>query len=194
MPGIQYSMIKNIKNKNNNNARSQKNSQSRKALTVTSAPVAKGVTAWSTPPNMAASGDKVVIKRREFVGTATNGTVTGYALTPVSASTPGYDFNPSEATMFPWLSQLAPCFERFRFDRLSFDFIPSQASSTAGRYYAAVDYDYDDAVAVNKTMLMGNMTAMESAVWQPMSIKCDPRSLNRDLPYRYVSCTTRVRS
>lgn len=164
---------------------SQKNSES-----CLSIPAAYSMSSRSSKPRVNMS-NKFSVTRREFVGTATNGSTTGFAVTPQSAAVPGYDLNPGASTMFPWLSQIAGAFERFRFTKVSFEFIPGQSTATAGRFYAAVDYDYDDAVATTKTGLMGNMTAVESSLWQPCELTCDPSALNRDMPYRYVSCTTR---
>ncbi len=166
-----------------------KTSRGRAATTVR-APAAIGVTAVTVPPRVNGR-DSFRVARREFVGTASNGTTTGFAVTPLSLAIPGYDINPSVYNMFPWLSNIANCYERFRFNRLAFHFIPSQATSTAGRFYAAVDYDYDDSPAVTKPQMMGNKTAVETAVWNEAVLTCDPASLNRDMPYKYVSCSTR---
>lgn len=168
----------------------QQNGASSPVSIRNNAPAAIGVSCKAAKPKVNGM-DKFMVTRREFVGTATNGSTTGFALTPTSKAQPGYDFNPSASAMFPWLSQIAGAFERFRFHSLSFEFIPGQSTSTAGRFYAAVDYDYDDAVASTKGTLMGNVTSVESAVWQPCGLTCDPNSLNRDMPYRFVSCTTR---
>lgn len=163
---------------------------SSKSITSVPAPAALGVSARASKPFVNGS-DSFRIHRREFVGSVTNFASTTFVVAAGSLATPGYDFNPSVARMFPWLSQIAPAFERFRFNNLKFDFIPGQSTNTAGRYYAAVDYDYDDAVATTKATLMGNMTSVEASIWQTVSMTCDPKALNRDLPYRYVSCTTR---
>lgn len=180
-------MVNKQKNKNSSNNGS---SQPSKSMRVVRMPAAYGISAIATPPRVNGK-DSFHVVRREFVGTATNGSTTGFALTTLSSATPGYDFNPSVYNLFPWLSNLANSYERFRFNRLAFHFIPSQATSTAGRFYAAVDYDYDDRPASTKTELMGNKTAVESAVWNESKLVCDPQSLNRDMPYRYVSCSTR---
>lgn len=171
---------------------SKRGKNSAKARDVTqSVPQAIGTIRNSSAPTWTRSQDKYVVRRREFVGTATNGSTTAFTLSSVSASTPGYDLNPSESQTFPWLSQMAGCFERYRFNRIKFEFVPSQATATAGRYYAAVDYDYDDALPTSKQALLGNMSAVEAAIWQPSSLTLQSQQLNRDLPYRYVSCTTR---
>jgi len=93
--------------------------------------------------------------------------------------------------MFPWLCTLAGNFERFRFNRLKVNIIPSQPTSSAGRYYVAVDYDYDDAVPSSKIVMMGNRTAAEAPVWQELSIECVTAELHRDMPTKYVSLLTR---
>ena len=156
------------------------------------APLALGGIVKSRGPTiLSRNSNKIVVSRREFVGTATNASATSFVMSAVSVSMPGYDFNPSEPTMFPWLSQIANSYERFRFNRVNLEFVPSAAASTAGRYYVAVDYDYDDAVPTTKAGMMGNATAVEAAIWQPCRLECDPRALNADMPARYVSCTTR---
>lgn len=158
-----------------------------------SAPAAYGVSRSVLPPQVNGSkGHIIKVARKEFLGTATNGNTTGYALTGISAGTPGYDINPGNVLMFPWLSQMAICFERYSLKKLKFHFIPSQSTATAGRYYAAVDYDYDDDVASSKVQLMGNRTAIESPVWQECDLVCNPSELHRDMPAKYVSYSSRV--
>lgn len=167
-----------------------KNKQPTRTSQSKTVPVAYGVTARSSGPNINGK-DGIRIRRCEFVGTASNGAVTGFALTPLSTSTPGYDLNPSSPNLFPWLSRIAPNYERFRFESIKLKFVPSQATTTAGRFYAAVDYDYDDAPANSKITMMGNSTAVECPVWQEVTMSLDSKSLNRDLPFRYVNSTTK---
>lgn len=166
------------------------NKKNNRPSSLTKVPAALGFTARAGVPRVNGR-DAFHVVRREFVGTATNGAVTGFALTPLSVAIPGYDLNPSVYNMFPWLSSIANSYERFRFNKLCYHFIPSQATSTAGRFYAAVDYDYDDSPALTKAQLMGNKTAVECAVWNESRMECDPQCLNRDMPYKYVSCSTR---
>lgn len=164
--------------------------KSKKQFTAVNVPAAISYKVKGQPP-VINGRDGIRIHRCEFVGTATNGATTGFALTPLSLAMIGYDLNPSVATMFPWLSRVAACYERFRFNSVNFRFVPSQSTATAGRFYAAVDYDYDDAPATSKATLMGNHSVVESPVWQESKLVCDPSCLNRDMPYRYVSCTTK---
>lgn len=179
------------KSKSKTGQKPQKKSKAAITRSQRDIPAAIAYSSRAQPPNI---GNRVVLKRREFVGTATNGSTTGFALTNLSTVIPGYDFNPSCYTLFPWLSQLSVAYERFRFNKLSFEFVPGQSTATAGRFYASVDYDYDDNPATSKAEMMGNMTAVESSLWTNCGLKCDPNSLNRDMPYRYVSSTSRTLS
>lgn len=176
---------------NNNNKKISKNRVSKPEEQVKKAPVARGVTMKASRVSMSGIGNVVRVVHREFVGTVTNGATTGYALTPLSAATPGYDINPASAQLFPWLANLSINFERYCFKSLRFKFVPSQASTTAGRFYAAVDYDYDDPVATSKSQLMGNRTAMEMPVWMEGELVCLPNELHRDVPVKYVNLAGR---
>ncbi len=154
-------------------------------------PAAYSVAKYASPAQYLSNGDNVIIKKREFVGSVTNGTTTGFALAGLSAVEPGYDLNPASAGMFPWLSGIACNFERFHFNSVKFTFIPAQATSVSGRFYAAIDYDYDDIPATSKQVLMSNRTAMESSVWQQVTLEADSRELHRDIPFKYVSLSGR---
>lgn len=162
-----------------------------KAVTRSNPPAAYGVTAKTEMPRISGYSDRIRIRRREFIGTATNGSTTGFMLTGLSSSVPGYDFNPGVGTMFPWLSNLSSSFERFRFTQLDVHVIPSQSTATAGRYYLSVDYDFDDPAATSKVQMMGNRTAVESAIWQEAHLRCVPAELHRDMPTKYISTMSR---
>jgi len=161
--------------------------------TVVSAVVARSTKERSSPPQWktTAKNGAVRVGRREFVGTVTNGSSTDFCIDDNSISSPGWDFNPGNATMFPWLSLMAPSFERFRFHNLQIELVSSQSTSTPGRIYAAVDYDYDDAPPTTKSQLMGNMTAQEAPIWSNLRISCEASQLHRDLPYKFVNLGTR---
>lgn len=171
--------------KKKSNKRAPKANGDRK---ITVAPTAVGIYTRASVPNLSVSNPGAIrIHRREFVTSLTNGANTGFYLHPLSSSVPGLDLNPGVPAMFPWLSSVAPSFERFRFRDLKFSMIPSQSTATAGRYYMAVDYDYDDVVPGDKVAIMGNRTAAEATVWQELAMQCVPAELHRDVPVKYVA-------
>jgi hypothetical protein len=137
------------------------------------------------------SGDGCIrISRREFVGTL-HPTGASFEIVPDCFATPGLDFNPGLGTLFPWLSNIATNFERFKFHRLGFELLPAAPTNTEGRVYAAVDYDMDDAVAGSKAIMLANRTTVEGAVWDRLTLQCDASKLHQDLPWKYVSITGR---
>jgi hypothetical protein len=106
---------------------------------------------------------------------------------PLCNAVPGMDGSPSSSIMFPWLSTIASCYERFRFHKLGFTFTPSQSTTTSGRIYTAWDYDYDDNVAPTKPILMANKTCTEDNTWERFSLNTDPKELMRDQLWKYTN-------
>ncbi len=96
--------------------------------------------------------------------------------------------------MFPWLSQVASAYEKYRFEMLEFEIIPRNPTSSAGAVYSAVDYDWDDTPATTTAELMSNRGAVSSDVWSAHSLKVDTRRLNEDVPWRYVAELPRTES
>lgn len=174
-----------------------KTSKKKSRLAVTrpkQAPVAKGYTASSSMPRGSGASGNCRIHRREFVGTVTNNAAGDFAVCPLSSSEPGLDFNPGTANLFPWLSSIADCYERFKFHSLQFDLLPSAPTSTAGRLYVAVDYDYDDPVPTTKQVMMANRTAWETPVWEKLHVACDSKQLHPDMPWKYINTAGRSAS
>lgn len=180
------------KSKKNGPKRNGSRKSSAQTMVRMEVPQAIGVSIPTGVPRFAGAGTDVVnIKRREFVCSFGNGANLGFYMVPQSVNTPGWDFNPGCTSLFPWLSGLANHFERFRFRALNFKFVSSAATSNPGRYYAAIDYDYDDAPANDKVSMMGNRTANEATIWQPMQLSANVASLHRDMPTKFVSSYAR---
>lgn len=159
-----------------------------KKLSIRRPAVAVGVTVRGPAPARATMTDSQFhVKRSEFVGTFSNESRVTYAIVPESGTIPGYDGNPACELLFPWLSGVAQRYERYRFNKLSFKFVPSQATTTPGRVYAAWDYDYDDMLPLSKTELMANYSVVDAPVWEPFSLTCNPTQLMRDQPFKYCS-------
>jgi len=71
----------------------------------------------------------------------------------------GYSLNPGQATTFPWLSQLAACFEFYRFKSLVFEFrsssgeVVSGSNPGLGMVDMCTNYDAKDDPFINKVQL-----------------------------------------
>jgi len=181
--GIQYQTMSKAKTNKVPKSTQQKKDK------VTNAPVSVGTVTRSAVPKVNGS-NSIRIARREYVG-AVVAPATGFNLTAVSTQAYGYDFNPSCSSLFPWLSKIAPCYERFRFNKLAFKLVSRMPTSTFGSMYMAVDYDFDDEVPTDATTMLGNITAIGSNIWQNVELVCDPKSLNRDMPYRFINASGR---
>jgi len=131
-------------------------------------------------------------RRSEFVGGVVSSATNGFKLAKMALNTPGYDFNPASSIMFPWLSQVAEHFEQFIIHSLEVRFVSSQPTSTAGRVYMAIDYDYDDAVSIEKSTFMGNASVAEGPIWGELCLKADSRSLHPRGERKYTSTVSRT--
>jgi hypothetical protein len=93
---------------------------------------------------------------------------------------------------FPWLSNVAQCFEKYKFQKCEFTLISAQATTSAGRVYLAADPDWDDPVPPNKTAFMGLSTAVEAGVWETLTLKIPIKRFNEGFPWRYCNSSNRI--
>jgi hypothetical protein len=146
-----------------------------------SAPVAIGRVA------SASIQSDLIVRNREYVGNISTTASASFALIGNSATFPGYDINPACVQLFPWLTQIASAYEKYRFEKLRFQVVPRNSTYNTGTIYAAIDYDWDDTPANNAGELMANKGAISGNVWQAMQLEVDVKRLNLDVPYRYVA-------
>ncbi len=128
----------------------------------------------------------VELMNREYVTTLTGSSST-FAMLGSSAMFPGYDLNPSNSQLFPWLSQIATGYEKYRFESIGFELIPRNSTASQGTVYMAFDYDWDDTPATTSSELMVNHGSVSANVWAPVVMFIDTNRLNMDVPYRYVA-------
>lgn len=174
-------------------SKSKQTAPRRQKPSVVAIPAAISYGSKAKTPKVVTRADGTArIRRTEFVGTVSNGSVTGYTLLGLSQQTPGYDLNPGCNDLFPWLSEIARNYEKFHFNSIRFRVTPSQATATAGRLYLAVDYDYDDNPPTSKAQMMSNQTHVEGSVWSELQLSCIPSELHSDGRMKYVSHATRA--
>lgn len=76
--------------------------------------------------------------------------------------------------MFPWLSQIAPCFEKYLVNSLSFEYVPVCATASPGHVRMYIDYDVMDEAPANArdfAMMYGTVT---TPIWQSARMKYAP--------------------
>lgn len=131
------------------------------------------------------------LENREFVESLSDNSGP-FKLIGMSGAFPGYDINPANAVLFPWLSGVASSFEKYRFERLTFELVPRNPSTATGAVYLAVDYDWDDIPAWNAQEFMVNRGAVSADVWSPTKMVVDVERMNNGIPWRYVESLPRT--
>lgn len=186
--GTQY-----MQKTNNNVPQQRANSQKKKSVS-SPVPGGKSVVGAAYPAARSANikGD-IDVSHKEYVASLT-GTSVPFLMLGNSAFVPGYDINPGNTLLFPWLSKIAGGFEKFRFERLTFELVPHNPTTAAGAVFMAVDYDYDDAVPTDPADLMINRGAVAGDVWTPKELKVDVPRMNEGLPWRFVESSGRSNS
>lgn len=103
---------------------------------------------------------------------------TGFAVRAIA-------INPGQAALFPWLSQIASRYEKYRFRSLRFVYQTEKSTATSGTVMFAIDYDAEDDVPSTKTQLLQNEDKERGAPWQKFHLQCQQHNL-RDTLARFV--------
>lgn len=120
------------------------------------APVNTSVRVNKTSPKIVSSKGNVVVSNREYVGYVANST--SFTLTP-------YACNPGLSNLFPWLSNIANSYDRYRFKRLQFLFISSTSTATTGRLAMVWNYNAADPPPTTKAGALSIAPAVECNSW-----------------------------
>lgn len=99
---------------------------------------------------------------------------------------PNARINPGNAWMFPWLSHIAPLYEKYRFQRLRFRLVAGNPSTTSGRIYLAVDTDPNDNAPADATTMLANENAVANSVWEETVLDVNTLGLNQGLQWRFT--------
>lgn len=128
--------------------------------------------------NGSSKGDaRIVVSHSEYLGTVAGS---------VAFSVASYAVNPGLSATFPWLSQMAPNYECYRFNRLKFSFKTLKGSSAVGSILMAIDYDAADSAPVNYQTMTNYNHSIDSQVWSPNTcMVCDRADLDK-VRQRYI--------
>lgn len=127
-----------------------------------------------------------------MVGSLTSAASASWQPLGISAYAPGYDINPGNSQLFPWLSSQAVGWEKYRFTKLKIELIPGNPSTLPGRVYAMIDYDYDDDVPTSMDGMAACYGLKTSDVWQPLTMEVDCARMSEGMPTRYVTGPSRI--
>lgn len=127
-------------------------------MTMKQAPVAMAVNVPSARQSPAANRGAYTVTNREYVGYVSSSSA--FALTSKFS-------NPGLTSTYPWLSNVANCFDRYVFRKLRFTFVPSVSTATAGRIALVWNYNAADPPPTTKAGALSIAPASETNVWSP---------------------------
>lgn len=90
--------------------------------------------------------------------------------------------NPGMESAFPWLSNIARSYDRYRFHRLIFRYKPTCPTDTVGQVIMAWDYDSLDPVPTNEQDICQETYWIANSCWKPGTISIGLRN-NRGALY-----------
>jgi len=138
------------------------------------------------------SGQNYPISRREFLGSVTFPSNGVWTLSALSSSIPGYDLNPGNSLMFPWLGTVANHWEKYRFTRVKFDLIARNSTLAVGKVGLAFDYDWNDPLPSSEVEFFNTSSNTSANCWESLYLSLNCPKLNEDIPWRYTSVSSRA--
>jgi hypothetical protein len=151
------------------------------AIATMFAPVSEGTILKSLKPQFFRdSHDSQRIIHREKVGKYV--TPGSGAFTQLAAIA----LNPGVAASFPWLSNEAAGWERYRFNALRYIWVPAVGTAVAGDIIMGPDYDAADPAPYGETALSSYENTEEGNVWCRFAAELDPANLHGDEKQKYL--------
>jgi hypothetical protein len=111
------------------------------------------------------------VRHKEYVADVAG----SIAYTPLS-----YRINPANPILFPWLSRIAPNFERYKFKQLCFCLKTQTSTTTVGSVMLAIDYDPVDPLPASKAALMQYEGSIRGAAWDNISTYADKKEIDKE--------------
>lgn len=88
--------------------------------------------------------------------------------------------------MFVFLSDIAKNFEQYRFNRLSFEFMPISATSSKGSVMFSPNFDASDPRPVTERQALNNVYGVSSVSWRRLICDLPSKQLNATANRHYV--------
>jgi len=143
---------------------------------LTRAPVSMSrKVAMSTPRYYSRNGT-VAVTHSEYIGTVNAAT---------AFTTTTYSVNPGSSTVFPWLSNVAANYNKYKFNRLRFVYVPAASTSTKGRVALAFNSNTLDVIPATKQAMFSIAPNDEESIWNEVAI---------DIPAHYLKNEQYVRT
>jgi len=95
-----------------------------------------------------------------------------------------YEVQPTNELVFPWVSRLAPLFERYIMHNFEVEYCNETSMNTSGSITIAPDYDpTDDNAELTRRKLMSFKDAITGAPFDKFTMRCTKSCLKRNEPF-----------
>lgn len=109
------------------------------------------------------SGDSFFVRKSEFVQNI-------QPLNGPNFNVQKFEFNPGLVTLFPWLSSVAPSFQKYRIKHVSFEYKTAQSTFAPGMVMFAPSFDVNAELPKTKSELLEYAFAKRGPVWKDFSL------------------------
>lgn len=167
------------------NGKSRNTSNSGAKLLVV--PQARGFATTSVQPRISQSTDSIRIKHREYWYTTVGGLSATYTVWKPNGRLPR--INPANDYVFPWLSNIAQCYERYTFHKLTFGYMPRCSTSTTGTVMMAVDPDPLDNEPATEAVFLSYKSCVDGPCWAELKCVMSEQDLHGSYKKKYVTRT-----
>lgn len=143
------------------------------------APVAIDYKIRKTRPLISQSGEVTTVRHFELVDAIITTTST-------FSSAVNVNIQPGDYNTFPWLSQMAKLFKKYKFSKLRFIYVPFCSTATAGTIEMAVDFDSANPATALEQDFANFTSYAAGTAWQKSICTIDCGEMNRDHRWRLV--------
>jgi len=130
----------------------------------TVAGVSQTVRVGRSAPKITGSRGNIRIMHKELVSEVSMTSVVSTSPTYVNG-TSIYQVNPSNASLFPWLSTIAENYDYYNFHRVTLVYVPLCATSQTGRVMLGFDPDGSDPIPYDRQALSSYKCSTDFSAW-----------------------------
>lgn len=157
----------------------------KKGRVAMAAPAAIGVASKGRTATVKTEGTDIVVSHEELFAVVEGASIAvGVGSTTNGPNVQSYLLNPTETSVFPWLSAIADRYEKYRFETLEVSYVPMVGTASRGQVVLSVDYDPADEMSTEPTMdtrmmLTSKPDSISAPAWQPFTLSCSKARLQR---------------
>lgn len=137
-------------------------------------------------PSIGSASDGIRIRHREYFWTTVGGLGSVFGVwKPIGASPPR--INPANDFLFPWLSNIAVCYERYTFNKLTFGYMPKCSTATSGTVIMAIEPDPLDLPPATEGIMLSYKSAVDGPPWAELKTTLSTADLHGSQIKKYVT-------